>query len=82
MLNNEPKNTTHASCSIFSVVILALCDVFVMRVKDFLALPQAQQLFTVNVWMGIAADSLVGPYILLTRLDAGKYLVFIQKVLR
>ncbi|GFX08071.1 transposable element Tcb1 transposase [Trichonephila clavipes] len=40
-----------------------------------------QQRFTVNVWVGIVGDSLLGPYILPPRLDSHKYLVFLQEVL-
>lgn len=41
----------------------------------------AQQRFSVNVWVGIVADCLIGPYLLPPRLDSAKYLVFLQEVL-
>ncbi|GFY12451.1 uncharacterized protein TNCV_1798731 [Trichonephila clavipes] len=46
------------------------------------ARPQtAQQRFTVNVWESIERDSLLSPYILLPRLDSGKYHAILQEVL-
>lgn len=40
-----------------------------------------QTKFSVNVWCGILGDHLLGPYILPERLNAQRYLVFLQEVL-
>lgn len=37
--------------------------------------------FVINVWAGIVGDCLVGPYLLPSRLDAQKYLIFLEEVL-
>lgn len=41
-----------------------------------------QQLdFVIDVWAGIVGDCLIGPYLLPSRLDAQKYLIFLEEVL-
>ncbi|GFT85204.1 DUF4817 domain-containing protein [Trichonephila clavipes] len=40
-----------------------------------------QRRFSVNVWVGIIYDHLIGEYLLPRRLDGGTYLVILQEVL-
>lgn len=41
----------------------------------------SQQRFSVNVWAEMIHDPLIGPYLLLDRLNDQKYLIFLQQVL-
>lgn len=37
--------------------------------------------FSINIWMGVVGDQLIGPYLLPPRLNAENYLVFLREVL-
>lgn len=37
--------------------------------------------FSVNVWLGVVGDELIGPYLLPARLNSENYLIFLQEVL-